>query len=342
AYIYERNQGGANNWGEITILTASDAAPNDHFGTHVDIDGNVVAIGGVDNDDDGSDSGSAYIFDRNLGGANNWGELTKLTASDAQAGDRFGRSVAIAGDRLIVGAHFGDGQVVDSGATYLFNRNVGGLNNWGEVEKLTAFDGASNDDFGVRVATDGETYLVSAMFDDDACVPPDPNCDSGSAYIFQNAADLAITKSSLPTTTIPGAPITYTLTFTNSGPDMASSTILTDIVPSTIISPSFSNAGAVITPTGIVPFSWQLSDLAPGEGGIITITGIISPGLMTNTTITNTAVITNSQDITPTNNSSSAVISILIPKVNFGSPNAAISENGGTASISVTLNTPQP
>ena len=55
------------------------------------------------NNDDGSDSGSAYIFSYD---GSSWSEVTKITASDANAGDRFGSSVAINGNRAIVGARF--------------------------------------------------------------------------------------------------------------------------------------------------------------------------------------------------------------------------------------------
>ena len=58
----------------------------DQFGFSVAISGDTAIVGAYINDDDGSFSGSAYIFERNTGGANDWGEVQKLVASDA-AGD---------------------------------------------------------------------------------------------------------------------------------------------------------------------------------------------------------------------------------------------------------------
>ena len=70
-------------------------------------------------------------------------EEAKLTASDAQAGDHFGLSVALSGDTALVGACCG-GRATDplyrAGAAYIFERNAGGADNWGQVQKLTSSD----------------------------------------------------------------------------------------------------------------------------------------------------------------------------------------------------------
>ena len=72
----------------------------------------------------------------------------KLIASDAQAGDRFGWSVAVAGNVAVVGAHEeGTGGVL-SGAAYVFERNEDGINTWGEVKKLIASDAKALNEFG--------------------------------------------------------------------------------------------------------------------------------------------------------------------------------------------------
>ena len=82
---------------------------------------------GADMDDDACpsdpdcNSGSAYVFARNQGGANNWGDVKKLTASDAAAGDRFGVLVAISGDTIVVGAYRDDtAAFIDAGSAYVF------------------------------------------------------------------------------------------------------------------------------------------------------------------------------------------------------------------------------
>jgi hypothetical protein len=179
AYIFERNQGGANNWGQVKKVTASDGAESDFFGSAVSISGQTAIIGALAKNGTGSDSGAAYIFERNQGGMNNWGEMKKLTASDATPVDLFGVSVGISGDTAIIGATGDDDKGDASGAAYVFERNHGGNNNWGEVKKLTASDGAISDQFGFIVSISGNMAVVGAPLNDSN------SGNSGSAYVFE-------------------------------------------------------------------------------------------------------------------------------------------------------------
>ena len=104
AYIFERDQGGAGNWGQVKRITALDAAANDNFGYRVSISGDTVVVGADYDNDNGTNSGSAYIFKRDQGGADQWGQMKKITALDAVRGDIFGDSVSISGDTVAVGA----------------------------------------------------------------------------------------------------------------------------------------------------------------------------------------------------------------------------------------------
>ncbi len=187
AYIFDGIQCVTNSGGEVAKLLASDAMNTDRFGISVAIDGDTAIVGADLNDDDGDNSGSVYIFQRDVGGTDNWGEVTKLTASDAATADLFGNSVSINGDTAIVGAWFNDDAGSASGSAYIFQRNQGGMNNWGEVTKLTASDAAFNDYFGKSVSISGDIAIVGAWRDDDA------GNESGSAYIFhrnQGGTDL--------------------------------------------------------------------------------------------------------------------------------------------------------
>ncbi len=186
AYIFERNQGGANLWGEVKKLTASDAANNDIFGISVSLSGDTALVGAHHDTDNGYDSGSAYIFERNQGGADNWGQMAKLTASDGAASDEFGVSVALSGDTALVGAHNDDDNGTLSGSAYVFKRNQGGADLWGQAEKLTASNGAASDEFGISVAISGDTVLVGAYLDDVS-----PYVNEGSAYIFVPSSSLS-------------------------------------------------------------------------------------------------------------------------------------------------------
>jgi FG-GAP repeat len=153
---------------QLFKLTASDAAAGDYFGYSVAISGNTAIVGSYRDDDSGADSGSAYLFDVITGN-----QLAKITASDAAAGDWFGRSVAINGNTAVVGAYMDDEAGSDSGSAYLFDITTGV-----QLAKITASDCAAGDRFGMSVAISCNTTIVGAYYDDDA------GTDSGSAYVF--------------------------------------------------------------------------------------------------------------------------------------------------------------
>ena len=179
AYVFERDQGGIGNWGQVTKLLASDGTTLDRFGNSVAISGDTVVVGAPSDDDKGEDSGATYVFERDQGGIGNWGQGAKLLASDDAAADRFGVSVAISGDTMVVGAVFDGDNGIDSGSAYVFERDQGGTDNWSQVTKLLASDGAEGDAFGFSVAINGDTVVVGADFDDDNGI------NSGSAYVFE-------------------------------------------------------------------------------------------------------------------------------------------------------------
>jgi len=176
AYIFGRDVGGAGNWGQVKKLTASDAAANDFFGGAVAISGDVAVVGAWGDDDAGPSTGSAYVFHRDAGGANNWGQVLKLTASDAGSNHQFGRHMAISGDTLVVTSQ---GFAVSKGAMYVFERNFGGLDNWGEVAQCTASDGAQAEYFGISVGIDGDSAIVGAYGHDGTLN------NIGAAYVFE-------------------------------------------------------------------------------------------------------------------------------------------------------------
>ncbi len=186
AYVFQRDQGGTDNWGEVKKLTASDAQANDLFGASVAVSADIAVVGAYREDAGGTDAGAAYVFQRNEDGADNWGEVTKLTASDAQAGDWFGFSVALSGDTAVVGARREDAGGSNAGAAYVFQRDQGGADNWGEVKKLTASDAQASDEFGISVAVSGDTAVVGAQEEDTA------GSRAGATYTFhrdQGGAD---------------------------------------------------------------------------------------------------------------------------------------------------------
>ncbi len=108
---------------EVKKLTASVPAAGDQFGVSVAVSGDTAVVGASKEDAGGSNAGAAYVFGRNEGGTDMWGEVKKLTALDAQAGDYFGISVAVSGDTAVVGACCEDAGGTNAGAAYVFQRN---------------------------------------------------------------------------------------------------------------------------------------------------------------------------------------------------------------------------
>lgn len=182
AYIFMRS---GNSWIEQAKLTASDASGGDIFGWSVDIDGDYAIVGASGNDDNGTNSGSAYLFIRS---GSNWTEQAKLTASDADHRDEFGRSVSISGDYAIIGAHQNDDDGSGSGSAYIFSRS-GSV--WSEQTKLTTSDASGGDLFGWSVDIEGNQVIAGAYFDDPG------GFDSGSAYIFVRSGNTWIEESKL-------------------------------------------------------------------------------------------------------------------------------------------------
>jgi len=165
-------------WQEEAKLLASDGQEDDHFGYSVALDNDIALIGAFGDDDNGSYSGSAYLF-RYDPPSGTWQEEAKLLASDGAPYDYLGVSVALFGDRALVGAYGDDDAGVDAGAAYLF-RYDGASGTWQEEAKLVAHDGSVADGFGASVALTGDRALVGAYNDDD--IGP----GSGSAYLFRH------------------------------------------------------------------------------------------------------------------------------------------------------------
>ena len=152
---------------QIAKLTASDGVAGDLFGHSVAVDGDTAVVGAYE---DESEKGAAYVLAKDSSGA--WSQVAKLTASDGEAGDIFGWSVAVDWDTVVVGARYDD-------SAYVFTKPGTGWATATETAKLTASDGVVGDWFGQSVAVDGDTVVVGASEDD----------GSGSAYVFTKAAD---------------------------------------------------------------------------------------------------------------------------------------------------------
>jgi cysteine-rich repeat protein len=191
AYVFTRT-GGV--WTQQAKLLAYDDDHNDEFGRSLALDGDTAIIGAARNDDNGSESGSAYVFTRTAGV---WTWQAKLLASDGVAHDAFGRGVAIDGDTVLIGAPQGwQGGI--NGSAYIFTR-TGGV--WTEQVKLLPSNGADSDRFGFSVALDGDTAVIGAHGDNDN------GFESGSAYVFTRTGGVWTEQAKLLASD--GTPVNY-------------------------------------------------------------------------------------------------------------------------------------
>ncbi len=189
AYVFVKPASGSwANGNESAKLTSSDHA-GQVTGVAITADGGTILAGfpGA-NDSNSVQGGAAYVFVEPGTGWASATETAKLTASDAQANDYLGYSVAISpnGSTVVAGAPQLNTNLFP-GAAYVFSKPAGGWTTGTQTAKLTASDGAANDEFGfsVAAASDGSA-IVGAPFNDSY---------AGAAYVFLPSAPFTITPT---------------------------------------------------------------------------------------------------------------------------------------------------
>jgi uncharacterized repeat protein (TIGR01451 family) len=269
--------------------------------------------------DSGQSLGSSYSWDVALGDLDGDGDLDAFVANGyVNQPDK-------------VWLNDGTGSFDDSGQdlgdSYSFGVALGDLDGDGDLDAfvVTSLDQANqiwlNDGAGsfergqsLDNATSLQVVLedVDGDRDLDACVAS-RNPQTEMLWLNQNQADLAIAKTVTSDIAAPGEAITYTLVFTNNGPQAATGIFINDSIPISVtaLSDQWSVVSGQITRTPGITYEWTLSDLAPGQGGIITITGRLSDTLPHGHVFTNTATITGTVvDDVPGNDSDARDITI--------------------------------
>jgi len=193
AYVFVRN---GITWSQQAYLKASNTGASDIFGASVAVSGNTLVVGalgegssakgvnGNQADNGAGNSGAAYIFVRN---GVTWFQQAYLKASNTEAGDQFGGSVAVSGDTVVVGAWAersnatgvnGDqsnNSAMDAGAAYVFVRNA---DTWSQQAYLKASNTGAGVFFGHAVAVSGDTVVIGAYSESSGAI------GSGAAYVF--------------------------------------------------------------------------------------------------------------------------------------------------------------
>jgi len=168
AYVHERDLGGPDAWGLAVQLAPAPLEDLDRFGIAVALAGDTAVVSAPFDAAQGPNSGSAFVFERDAGGPGAWGQVAWLLPSDGAPDHDFGRSLAIDGERIVVGAPLHDGQGTDAGAVYVFERDLGGPNAWGEAQRLVSPTPHDLAYFGRSVALSPERIVVGAIYDPSA------------------------------------------------------------------------------------------------------------------------------------------------------------------------------
>ncbi len=176
-YVYERNAGGSNAWGQVTVLRPPD--PVFDFGVRLDMDGDLLAIGSIwTNGDD-----TVYTFEREAGQPGSWHLTGKLFEPGGPDGNSF-VIPALQETTLLVGASADDeGGGFGAGAVFAFERDESLPTGWRFLQKLIASDSQGGSSFGLAVDLDGDTFVAGAPSDDALFA------NAGAAYVFERGPD---------------------------------------------------------------------------------------------------------------------------------------------------------
>ena len=177
AYVFERNEGGPDNWGLVWQFADADDGDLRRFGQAVAIDGDVVAVSAVGHD---GERGAVYLYNR----ASGWSRTHEILAPDVQENDWFGSAVDLEGDTLLVGAQHADADPAnpDTGAAYVFRRDEGGPGQWGLAATLLPDPLQFDSFFGVAVDLEGDIAVVGADHEETS---DGSTVTMGAAYVFR-------------------------------------------------------------------------------------------------------------------------------------------------------------
>ncbi len=183
AYVFEDR--GDGEWTEQAELLASDGEFGDRYGISVALEGDIAVVGAIADDDQGTQAGAAYVYERIAG---DWTEVAKLVAPDGGENDRFGTDLAISGNTIVVGAGLAGPGGAETGAAYVYERRHNG---WIFSQRVGPDDLRNGDFYGDSVALNGDVLLVGAWAQDD------DGPQSGAAYVFERRADGWFQKAKL-------------------------------------------------------------------------------------------------------------------------------------------------
>ncbi len=173
AYVYNKNANGV--WEYHQIISASNGAVNDYFGSSASIAENQMVVGSYGAE---MEKGTAYVFEKDTQG--NWEEVQILNANPSTDIVQFGWATTIRQDYIAVTAPHIYGSEV--GEVYFYKRETSGM--WVEDQIIQGTDTAEEDFYGWSIAMYGPEMIVGSPREDHDVNGGNPLNDAGSAYIF--------------------------------------------------------------------------------------------------------------------------------------------------------------
>ena len=170
AYIFEKI---GSKWEETYKLLPEKLERYDYYGYATALSDNHIIVGAYGDDNRGTCSGTAYIFEKNN---NQWKQITKLIPDAAKTNDYSGYSVDISDQYAVLGAYKADIKGPNAGAAYVFEKKH---NRWLEIKSLYPWSAKGYDYFGASVAIAGDYIIVGAYGDSKN------GRLAGGAYVFQ-------------------------------------------------------------------------------------------------------------------------------------------------------------
>ena len=259
AYVFTEPSSGWTSMTQTAKLTASDGGMNDFLGVSIAISGNMVVLGAYGGTVFGgnSDQGAAYVFTQPASGWTDMSQSATLTASDGQAGDYFGGSVAISGNTVVVGAW---GVTLGEGSAYVFTQSG---STWTQTDQLTSPDDASGDSLGDAVSISGNTVVLGAPL-----ATVGQNSSQGVAYVYSL---VPVAPAPAPSFAITGAasgsyavgqtiPVKWNATNVPKGSTIS----LAYDTTSNWSNPKWIELNTVAAANGGSSYSWNTAGLAPG------------------------------------------------------------------------------
>ena len=269
-YIFTRDTPGnlASGWTERQKITAHDAASYDYYGWAISLYENTLMVSAME---ENNDKGKVYVYSRTGSSiTSSWSHVTDLTASDANADDRFGYELHLEKDVAVISSprdrHPTGGFPYGAGAIYIFERNTPGLStsSWTQIRKIVPANGGELDYFGDAVAMDGGTIVVSAPGDDIATdtAGPGQHTNEGSVYVYSaNVSGLKLNADHVSITGTQGLAVSGVVGSSGIG---------------ALTIPSGTTAQQPTAVTGMIRFNTSLSRLEVYNGSVWQILGGIT------------------------------------------------------------------